>query len=175
MLEIFAKKNRKINSRGFSLIEIIIVISIIGTLTTASLIFMGNIRTEKAVKSEVTAVLAVIREAQNYSLTGRGAHPSCGNVFEFHYGQENNGTNNPSAFGIGGCTDFAHELKSGISFSASDYFSFIVPHGRVLESDGTALLPGETITITISKSGVTGGICVYPSGRVNEQEDGSSC
>ena len=57
--------------RGFTLIEIMVVMAIIGIVTAVTIVSFGSGKERKAVEGQARKVAAAIREMQNYALTGK--------------------------------------------------------------------------------------------------------
>ena len=66
------------SQRGFSLVELLVVITIIGILASLALANMGRVR-NKAHESEVKANLHVIQEAVERFSVDEGEYPACWN------------------------------------------------------------------------------------------------
>ena len=150
--------------KAVTLIELIITIAIIGIMTGVLLVSFGSSRTDKALETAARETAATIREAQNYALTGKGAGAGC-NIYTFSYG---NG-DDKNEYGIdngGGCSiNASYSLGNGVVFQNSGSFNFSAPLGI----SNLAAVEG----ITLTKSGKTIKVCVYPSGKVVETEIGA--
>ena len=145
----------KRNYQGTTLIELMAVIAIIGIMTTVFLVvFSKNNRTQKELEVEARKVLAAIEETRNFSLTGKNAGSSCGNVNTFNYGPG-------EIYYINGCNSVAYNLENGVSFSGSGTVSFAVPHGNLSWSGG-----GSVKDIDLVKNEKHYHICVQSSGRI---------
>lgn len=63
------------NSRGFTLFEILLVLAIMAMLSGIVLVFNYQIRTYKDLETAIQAVAAVVRDAQQKSITQEEAKP----------------------------------------------------------------------------------------------------
>ena len=59
------------NRRGFTLLELLVVIAIIGITSSVVLVSLGHEKTQSDISNEAHRVAAIIRQTQNYSLTGK--------------------------------------------------------------------------------------------------------
>lgn len=151
-----------VSPRGFTFVEVIMVVAIISIMTGVALVSMNSARTNKALETAGQEVAATIREAQNYALTGKGAGAGC-NDYTFTYAAgDSYGISNGAACSI----NVNYTLKNGVTFPSGDLFSFSAPHGAV---DFTGLK-----TIILAKNGKQIRVCVYSSGRVEETVIGAA-
>jgi prepilin-type N-terminal cleavage/methylation domain-containing protein len=154
-------KNRRVlpchppaGRRGFSLIELMVVVAIVGIMISVTLISMNATREKKAVETAAREVAAVVREAQTYALTGKGLQnqlTSC--KFTFNWGNIAN-----TDYRITDCKTAIYTLKNGVVFLNSGTIDFNVPF---------SMLPGAS-TITVQKGSSSYNICIYTSGIVKE-------
>ncbi|KKR20862.1 MAG: Tfp pilus assembly protein FimT [Candidatus Moranbacteria bacterium GW2011_GWA2_39_41] len=140
-------------NRAFTLVEFLVVIAFMGIMTAVSLVSFYDSKNKKAVETEARKVAAVVREAQNYALTGKNASAGCGNEYTFTYGG--------SEYGIIGCVTESYSLIGGVSFNTNSSFSFSVPWGNASEAK----------TIAVEKGNDKYNICVYQSGKIVEKKD----
>ncbi|MDH4330596.1 MAG: prepilin-type N-terminal cleavage/methylation domain-containing protein [Candidatus Moranbacteria bacterium] len=154
------KKTRK----GFTLIEVVAVMGIITVMMMATLVFMGQSRTDKELDAAANNVYASIREAQNYSLTGESVYSinsEC-NRIKFSYQNSDNSTMIQNTKESGeACTDALSEytLENLVVFSNSGSISFVIPSGK---SDVSGIY-----SITLSKKNRFYNVCVYPGGVIS--------
>jgi prepilin-type N-terminal cleavage/methylation domain-containing protein len=141
--------------QGFSLIELMITIAIAGIMTAATLVSMNAMREKKAVEGAAREVAAVVRETQNYALTGKGltvSSASCSYVFSWTAGSAD--------YGITGCKTQNYTLKNGVNFSSNGSIVFSIPF--------SVISPAATADIALNK-GSNYHVCVYVSGVVEER------
>ncbi len=162
------------NKKAFTLLELMIVCSIIGIMTAAIIVSLINSQIKKEVEIEARIVAAAIREAQNYALTGKTTQAGdlpCKYRFTsnsgdgsykiryYYHTNANSDCGNERIYAV-------YSLKNKVSFAASRDFYFTVPHGIPSPS------PFSTVTVTVRKSTSVYNICVYPSGLVKEKGTG---
>jgi prepilin-type N-terminal cleavage/methylation domain-containing protein len=117
--------------KGTTLIELVMVIAIIGILSAASIVSFVNYRRQSALESASLEMVAVLREAQNYALSGKdinatncvsytvtafNALPSTDYILR-----------NPAGCGL----LYSYSLKNGTTFSVGGSIVFNIPHGRL--------------------------------------------
>ncbi len=171
--------------KGFSFLELMIVIAIIGIMTVVALVYISKSnRSGKEVEFAAREVAVAIREAQNNALGGK--QPDAGMVacvhgfyfnasgatdYKIFYNLKPAGADCPTASkDHSSSTDYiSYSLSNGVQFSAgSGAIYFDSPHGNIFR-DGTLL--ASTLTITVFKDSQNYNICVYPSGNVIESKD----
>ena len=164
-------KKTKENLFAFTLIELLVVVAIIGITSSIVLVEWSSGRIEKQLESSAREVEAVVREAQNFSLTGYQAVAGAGNepcAFKVTWG----GSVYSLTYFYGSGTDCdqslvlqSHTLQNGVTFSGGANFDFQLPHGSFV---------GATKVITLTKSGSTHTVCVYANGLINNIS-GAAC
>ncbi|MCX6765713.1 MAG: prepilin-type N-terminal cleavage/methylation domain-containing protein [Candidatus Moranbacteria bacterium] len=155
------------NNRGFTLLELIIVIAIIGIMTSVTLVYLGDSRKDRELEVAAREVAAAVREAQNNALTGKNASSTC-NSYVFTYGGSNYSVSNNS-----GCSNppIQYTLKNKVTFQNSGSFSFSIPFGVLSPNNNTVITLQNQTSTTIK----TINVCVYPPGRVEEKRIGEGC
>ncbi|MBU2028494.1 prepilin-type N-terminal cleavage/methylation domain-containing protein [Patescibacteria group bacterium] len=143
---------RQAARRGFSFIELMIVICIISIMTALILVSMNAEREKKAVEIAAREVAAVVREAQNYALTGKNLKNAISCSFIFTW------TGN--SYSISNCKNQSYSLKNGVTFSNNGSFSFSIPFANLDIS--------STKDIGLYKGSSSYHVCVYVSGVVSE-------
>jgi prepilin-type N-terminal cleavage/methylation domain-containing protein len=155
--------------RGFSLIEVLISVSIIVIISTAVLVSMRNNKTSKELEVAAREVAATIREAQNNALTGKkindsdlpckfGIHKTGNSEYKLAYYHHDFGDDcsSPTFQDIDTRT-----LKNGVIFKGG--FSLIyysVPQGEFAAPNV------RLVTLTKNEKYIS--ICAYPSGKIEE-------
>ena len=177
--------------KGFTLVELMIVMVMTAIMIAVTIVSLSGSRDRKAVEGEARKFAAVVREAQNYALTGKAINatdPTCGvgikaivsgaTTFRLKYMHRTSGAVSCSAgFTIPADTDNFSSIRSllnGVQF-ASDTASaiyFSVPRGELIDGNGAAIT--TTQLILLSKGSSMYSVCVYPTGRV-EDVSGASC
>jgi prepilin-type N-terminal cleavage/methylation domain-containing protein len=158
--------------RAFTLIEVMVVVAIIGIMAGIVIIPLGNGRIERELEANAREFVGVVREAQNYALTGRqavaGTDPcrfhmswSGSNYTLTYWYKDAGGTCNQTS------PMAAYTLKNGVVFGNSDTLYFTLPHANLDFSTGSR---GATLT----KQSISHIACVYADGRISDQS-GASC
>lgn len=150
---------------GFTLIEVMIVVAIIGILSALTLGSLAAGRTARDLSRSSREVAAALREAQNYALSGRTANIGENNCA---YSVQGSGSTFTLSHTYGSsCTSgvlATYSLSRGVVFGSNLTASFSVPRGE--------LMPGASANIALTKGGSTVYVCLSAAGRV--LENGSS-
>lgn len=172
-----------LNKNGFTLVEIMLVMAIIGVMSAMVFSSLRSGKEQKAVEGEARRVASAIREVQNYALTGKqisGQIPCRFGVGSIAIGntsmvlRESHRTG--SSCSAGASADAAIpgmtvSLSNGVRFTAdvNASFFFTVPRGE-LNPNGNA----TPIGLRLGKGSTTYSVCVYPGGQVKDVM-GASC
>ena len=165
---------RQKNPRAFTLIEVMVVLAIIGIMTVLVVTSLGNGRVQRELETNAREFAAVVREAQNYALTGKqfvaGTTPCFFSVsgggagYTLTYGYKNVGT--------GACSETSpvnYALKNGVTFSgAVDTVPFTLPHA-------TLDIVAGSKSATFIKSSTYHKVCVYADGRITDYAGNAVC
>jgi prepilin-type N-terminal cleavage/methylation domain-containing protein len=159
-------------SAGFTLIEVMIVIMIVGSMAIIMLVSFGSGQTERQLETNAREFVGMVREAQNYALTGKqavAATDPCrfqvswsGAVYSMTYWYKD-------AAGVCNQTSpmVTSTLKDGVTFSNADNFYFTLPHANLSFGSGSK---GAILT----KQSSFRVACTYSSGLINELA-GAAC
>jgi len=148
--------------KAFTLIELMIVVAIIGIMSSVVIISMQNGKIEKELETAAREVAATIREAQNNALTGKNAsstNPIC-SQYNFAY---TNGSSNYSVNCSGNYSN-NYTLKNGVTFASGGNFNFSIPFGGVAANG-----------IKITKNSICYCVAVNSSGSVEEKGRLANC
>lgn len=162
----------KIILPAFTLIEVMVVMAIIAIFSVIILIDWSGGRTAQQLDTASREVEAVIREAQNYALTGFQGGISGSEPCQFRVNWTGTSYNITYRYkNAGGVCDAAtdtiirpYTLKNGVTFSGGGGFYFSLPHAGV---------PGGNQTIVLTKATIFRAVCVS-SGLISVRV-GSTC
>jgi len=179
-METYPRKTGRLG--GFSFIELMVVIAIIGIVSAMTLVSLSKSRAQKDVLSNARTLAATIREAQNYALTGKNINVNvAGNVpCEFHVTATGTSykVEQKNVVAAGGCAaaytaGTTVPLLNGVSVSTTEV-RFAVPRGDPKNGSGADLTTGNLIvdfklTKGAGASAASAHVCIYPFGRIEEQ------
>lgn len=176
-------RNRKTRGAGFSLVELLVVIFIIAVTTGIFLFSYGEDRVAKELEASSQEFLSVLREAQNYALTGKqleGDTIPCG--YKVDWSNSNTSyrllyyyrTTNEPACQIpldsnASSLVYTRELKGAVLASPGDLF-FTLPHGVPIPTP----INGAPVSVTLVQGSAVRVVCLYAEGRLSHYE-GNSC
>lgn len=155
------------NSAGFTLIEVVIVMAIMSIMVVIVVVSFGNGRIERELETNAREFVGVVREAQNYALTGKQAIIGTEPCY-FHISWS--GSNYTLSYLFKDADHVCNQtfvmatytLKNGVVFSNADAFSFSLPH---------AILDFATASkeVILNKQSISRVVCVYATGRISDQ------
>jgi prepilin-type N-terminal cleavage/methylation domain-containing protein len=172
------KKNKKIKLTGFTLVEIMVVISILAIMTLVSFASLSSSKKNVALRSAQREVASAIRIAQSYALQGKwpsGAASVCGYGFRFET------TSQYRIFYFsktGGVCDINNQtisesqaLQGGVvlsspnnSLSTTTRVYFNIPNGNA----NIPGCPGPGLMLAFNASGTTKTVTINCRGSVTE-------
>jgi prepilin-type N-terminal cleavage/methylation domain-containing protein len=180
-MTIFYKKNL----RGFTFIEVIVVMAIISIMAGIVAVSFKTGRVEKELETNAREFAGIVREAQNYALTGKaitgsgipsGAVPCrflvawSGGIYKINYIYKNNSSDicdnsnpySPSYLIV------TYNLKNGVKFSnnSDESLSFALPHAD-LDFSGSK-------SVIFTKESNNYAVCIYSDGRITDHS-GTNC
>jgi prepilin-type N-terminal cleavage/methylation domain-containing protein len=160
----------KKNLRGFTLTEIIVVVAIIGIMTSLVTVSMRTGRINKELEANAREFAGIVREAQNNALTGKqiGGNTACAFYVTWTAPSTYSLKYTPSgSCGASPTLIVSYSLKNGVTFSGGGTFNFKLPY---------ATLSTPTVQATIfSKSGSSHVVCTYADGRVSDYPSRVTC
>ena len=144
---------------AFSFMEVILVIAIIGIMTSAVFASISQSKNRTELETAANEVVASIRKIQNYSLSGKNISVGCTKYTL-------NTTNGSNSFTInnGGATcpyNVSYKLKNGVTFGNSASVSFNAPFGN---RDNT-----NTVDIDLIKGSNHRHVCITGVGVITMQ------
>ncbi len=160
-----AKKTRA----GFTLIEVMIVVAIIGITSATVFVSLSTSRSTRGLDRASREVLAALREAQNYALSGRSATISENNTY---FGLQ---ISSATTYSVVSSTSTigSYSLKDGVAFtSGNTTIEFTLPRGEVRQGGGPLV---GSYRISVAKGGSSLYVCLYPTGRIVENGSNGTC
>lgn len=161
---------------GFTLIEVMIVIAIIGIMTAIVLSSFGSGRIERELETNAREFASVVREAQNYALTGKvitaTGIPSTSVPCSFQvtwtsteysliYRYKNSSSDDCSSSST--YPVLTYLFKNGVTTSSGGPVDFSLPHAVVSGA-------GDII---FSKSSLSHAVCISADGHITDHAGGS--
>lgn len=152
---------------GFTLIETLVIMAIIGVASAVALAGFGGGRIDRELEASAREFASTVREAQNYALTGRQLTPGTdpcryqtswgGGQYTLTYFANVGGA-------CGSNTVFAtYPLKGGVTFNGAGSVSYSPPHAtNDIPAAGSRL-------ILLTKNSQYYSVCLYKNGRVLDQ------
>jgi len=171
------------SNRGFTLIEVLATMAIIGIAAAITLVSISGGRVRKEVEGDARRLVGTLRELQNNSLAGKqivSGRVSCG-FFLLPSAAAATTITSTYTYRTGATCSSAtadmlsvFKLTPGVSISVANIgVGFMVPWGKLLDGTGGSVLVAP-VQYRLVKSGVTWSVCVYPEGRI-EETVGASC
>ena len=148
-----ARTSGNFNRKGFTLIEITIVIVIIALLISMSVPFFGNLFTSMGLKVAAREISTTLRTARSYAVARNDNHSV---IFT-----SDGVTATPDIFYVtdsgGTMVDKGHKTNPGVSITAATTITF-VPSGGLDSGSATSVTAQNTKgdTIQVSVNSVTG-------------------
>jgi prepilin-type N-terminal cleavage/methylation domain-containing protein len=179
-MEFFKKQILK-NKKGFTLAELMIVVAIIGIMTSVSLLMFNKNRSQKEVETGARLLSATISQAYNNAITGKMYKVGGADKNACVYGvRGGGGTLGMISFASyiapanTSCTQPGNpvsEITTNIQGVKADVFqiSYSLPFGKT-EFNGVELVGPAKIRIYSARdNSIAYAVCVFPSGRVYEK------
>lgn len=155
---------------GFSLIELIVTVSIISILATIVLVGVSGHKEQQDTDAAATFLLAKLREAQTAALTGT---QYTANTTPCAYRVSWADTSVTTYYRYKSAADTCSEsttietftIPAGAAVNTPGSVDFVLPHGRIASSQ----------VITVSKVAATSVVCLGSDGVIEVQRSSSSC
>ena len=158
------------SKKAFTLIELLIVIAIIGIMSSVVFVSMQNSKTETELKVAAREVAAAIREAQNNALTGKMIDGNLAEAFEINTTSGSGKYQMTCWTRVNGIPKklvvYSKNIKEGLIIEGSSGVQFIVPYGNSSNIGSFQIQ---------SNNGKFIWVCVSKSGNITETEIGKSC
>lgn len=147
-------------SKGFNLIELLMVVTLIGIISSIVIYTSNQQKVLKEVENAALVMTAKIREAQTSALTGNqfvaGTTPCAYRVSWINSEVSLIYVSKNVAFN---CTETAtivtESLPSGVQFGNSGSVDFVLPHGKTSALQSIALQKGgESRTVCVRSNGL---------------------
>ena len=145
----------KTHGRGFTLIEIVMVLTLVGVIMTVGVPFFRNATTKQSVRSAMSAMVAMHARAKSIAIQRARTTALVLNASA--------GTAVIVSSGIGGTVDTVGRVESmaqrfGVTFTTTQTALMFSPRGIGTSTAGT--------TIIITKSGFSDTVTVSAAGRL---------
>ncbi|MFZ2300030.1 MAG: prepilin-type N-terminal cleavage/methylation domain-containing protein [Candidatus Moraniibacteriota bacterium] len=155
----------KNNPRAFTLIEVMVVIAIISILTGVVIASLGKGRVQRELETNAREFASVVREAQNYALTGKqiAGNTACAfyvrwsaSAYALEYTYKN-GSENCTATPTPIATR-THTLKYGVTFANQGIVAFALPWANTSAQQ-----------VNFQKLTSRHSVCVSDAGKISDQ------
>jgi prepilin-type N-terminal cleavage/methylation domain-containing protein len=179
-MEFFKKQILK-NQKGFTLAELMIVVAIIGIMTSVSLLMFNKNRSQKEVETGARLLSATISQAYNNAITGKMYKVGGVDKNACVYGVKGSG-------GLLGMISFASyiapantsctqpgnpvsEITTNIQGVKADAFdiNYALPFGKPYFNGAEQINSAKIRVYSVRDNSIAYAICAFPSGRVYEK------
>ncbi len=150
------KKQNKIISQGFTLVELMVVIAMVGIMSAVTIASLHNLKTKARLKSAQSEIAIAIKTAQSYALQGKkqqGGNTVCGYGFRFKNSNNYEIFYNEKSVS-GGCVGLHYgsyskvildrKLVTGVKLEAPSFnqtqIFFTLPHANAYNYKGAPFL-----------------------------------
>lgn len=154
----------KLTHRGFTLIEIIIAMSIFATLSGIITINLLHAQTKTSLDTTVASLLADIKGQQTLAMSGSIQGGTSASEYGIYFGTTSYTIFSGSSYTANNSTNFVVPLKNSVNFSSITFPSRVIifqrASGEIANFNASqnqitlANQGGETKTITINRIGV---------------------
>lgn len=145
------------SNRGFSFIEVILVVAIVSILGTLGTVFYTRFLNQNAVANTTDHLISQLRKAQIYSIQGK----QNGGAWGVNY------TTSPKQvqFYLNGSSSFNENYSVNSAITISPTFNVLFTHATGVPTGATFPL---TITISEANTNVSGSITINSQGVVSK-------
>lgn len=146
-------------TRGFTLIELIIVMAIFSTLVGLATISLANTERNTSISSEINKIIPDIKQQQIKAMAGDSEGSGAVNDYGIHFGSTSY-TLYRGTYVAGNSSNFVVQMSPNITISGSD-MTFIRGSGELSGATTFVLTDttnGSTKTVSVNKYGAITGI-----------------